>query len=99
MNAGHLVVDCAMMWPLLREPSSALKTGAIMALARALSVHMQGEAQWFHRQHSILQLSRYLDSQYPVIRWPRWEDVARPRFGTSHLSFESVVPVLGPAKQ
>jgi len=47
----------------------------------------------------MLEMSRHLQWQYPVSRWPSWADVARPRPNINHLSFQDVVPVLGPAAQ
>lgn len=98
LDASRLLLECAAVRPSLQEPVLALKSAATMAVTKALSVHAHGEAQWFYKQHSMSQMRRHLNTQYSVITWPRWTEVARTRLNTRHLSFETVVPVLGPAK-
>lgn len=98
-DAGRLILDCVALSATLKDPLVMLKTGVAASVAKAVSVYARGESQWFHRQHSMLHLSKHLNVQHSVYKWPRWLDVSRPRLNMGHLSFQEVVPVFGPAAQ
>lgn len=96
-DIGNLLLDCAFLFPTIKDPIRLLQGGATAAAARAITASVQGESAWFQQQHNIERLHQHLASQYRVRSWPRWSDVCWPRPHAGHIALDGVLPVLGPA--